>query len=68
VRPASQLETLKTMAESYDLILKGGIVVNQDGTGVRDIGIRDSRFAADAQGGPRIRFARRRVRRRHGRV
>jgi dihydroorotase len=46
VRPASQLETLKTMAESYDLILKGGIVVNQDGTGVRDIGIRDSRFAA----------------------
>ena len=28
------------MAETYDLILKGGTVVNQDGEGVRDIGIR----------------------------
>ena len=28
------------MADSYDLILKGGTVVNQDGEGVRDIGIR----------------------------
>ena len=34
------------MAESYDLILKGGTVVNQDGEGVRDIGIRGGRFAA----------------------
>ena len=34
------------MAESYDLILKGGTVVNQDGVAVRDIGIRDGRFAA----------------------
>ena len=34
------------MAETYDLILKGGSVVNQDGEGVRDIGIRGSRFAA----------------------
>jgi dihydroorotase len=34
------------MAETYDLILKGGIVVNQDGEGLRDIGIRDGRFAA----------------------
>ncbi|HWC94216.1 MAG TPA: dihydroorotase [Pseudolabrys sp.] len=34
------------MAESYDLILKGGIVVNQDGVGPRDIGIRGGRFAA----------------------
>src|SRR5690242_21005902 len=34
------------MAESYDLILKGGIVVNQDGEGPRDIGIRGGRFAA----------------------
>lgn len=34
------------MAETYDLILKGGIVVNQDGEGVRDIGVRAGRFAA----------------------
>jgi dihydroorotase len=34
------------MAESYDLILKGGTVVNHDGEGVRDIGIRGGRFAA----------------------
>jgi dihydroorotase len=34
------------MAETYDLILKGGIVVNHDGEGLRDIGIRGGRFAA----------------------
>lgn len=34
------------MAETYDLILKGGIVVNQDGEGRRDIGVRGGRFAA----------------------
>ena len=34
------------MAETYDLILKGGIVVNHDGEGARDIGIRAGRFAA----------------------
>ncbi|MFI4960523.1 MAG: dihydroorotase [Hyphomicrobiales bacterium] len=34
------------MAETYDLILKGGTVVNQDGEGVRDLGIRASKFAA----------------------
>jgi dihydroorotase len=34
------------MADTFDLILKGGTVVNQDGEGVRDIGIRDGRFAA----------------------
>ena len=34
------------MAETYDLILKGGTVVNQDGEAVRDLGIRDGRFAA----------------------
>jgi dihydroorotase len=34
------------MAETYDLILKGGTVVNQDGEGLRDVGIRDGRFAA----------------------
>ena len=34
------------MAETYDLILKGGTVVNQDGEGARDVGIRGARFAA----------------------
>ncbi len=34
------------MAETYDLILKGGTVVNHDGEGPRDIGIRGGRFAA----------------------
>ena len=34
------------MAETYDLILKGGTVVNHDGEGVRDLGIRGGRFAA----------------------
>ena len=33
------------MADSYDLILKGGIVVNHDGEGTRDIGVRGGRFA-----------------------
>src|SRR5690242_3951668 len=28
------------MAETYDLILKGGTVVNQDGEAIRDIGVR----------------------------
>ena len=34
------------MAETYDLILKGGIVVNHDGEALRDIGVRGGRFAA----------------------
>jgi len=34
------------MAETYDLILKGGAVVNQDGEGLRDVGIRGGRIAA----------------------
>ena len=34
------------MAQSYDLILRGGTVVNQDGEGVRDIAITDGRIAA----------------------
>src|SRR5690242_12271534 len=33
------------MAATYDLILKGGTVVNQDGEGVRDVGVRDGRIA-----------------------
>ncbi len=34
------------MAQTYDLILKGGIVVNQDGEIARDIGISGERIAA----------------------
>lgn len=34
------------MAESFDLVLKGGLVVNQDGESARDIGIRGGRIAA----------------------
>ena len=33
------------MAETYDLILKGGTAVNHDGIGVRDIGVADGRIA-----------------------
>ena len=34
------------MTETFDLVLKGGTVVNHDGTGVRDVGIRSGRIAA----------------------
>jgi dihydroorotase len=34
------------MAETYDLILAGGTVVNQDGSSARDIGVRKGRIAA----------------------
>ena len=34
------------MADTYDLILKGGTVVNHDGEGMRDLGIRGGRFQA----------------------
>ena len=34
------------MAETFDLVLRGGTVVNQDGIGRRDIGIRGGRIAA----------------------
>ena len=34
------------MLQTFDLLLKGGTVVNQDGAGVRDIGISGGRFAA----------------------
>jgi dihydroorotase len=34
------------MPETYDLILSGGTVVNQDGIGHRDIGVRGGRIAA----------------------
>ncbi len=34
------------MTATFDLVLKGGCVVNHDGEGVRDLGIRDGRIAA----------------------
>lgn len=34
------------MTQTFDTILKNGTVVNQDGEGVRDIGIRNGRIAA----------------------
>lgn len=34
------------MTETFDLILKGGTVVNHDGIGVRDVGVRAGRIAA----------------------
>ncbi|GAB4349563.1 MAG: dihydroorotase [Oricola sp.] len=34
------------MSETFDLLLKNGTVVNQDGQGVRDIGVRGGRVAA----------------------
>ena len=34
------------MPETYDLILKGGVLVNHDGEGQRDIGVRAGRIAA----------------------
>ncbi len=34
------------MADTFDTLLVGGTVVNQDGSGARDIGIRDGRIAA----------------------
>ena len=37
------------MASGFDLILKGGTVVNQDGTGVRDVAIKAGRIAALGQ-------------------
>jgi dihydroorotase len=34
------------MTQTFDTILKSGTVVNQDGEGIRDVGIRDGRIAA----------------------
>jgi len=34
------------MTETYDTIYRGGMVVNQDGEGLRDIGVREGRIAA----------------------
>ena len=51
------------MADSYDLILKGGTVVNHDGEGLRDLGIREGRIVGlgalpRGVGGPGARKAR----------
>ena len=34
------------MAETFDLLIRGGTVVNQNGIGAADVGIRNGRFAA----------------------
>jgi dihydroorotase len=34
------------MPLTYDLLFKGGVVVNHDGAGLRDLGVRDGRIAA----------------------
>ena len=34
------------MPQTFDLVLANGTVVNQDGTGARDVGVRDGRIAA----------------------
>lgn len=34
------------MAETYDLVFRGGTVVNHDGAGVRDLGLRNGRICA----------------------
>src|SRR5690242_7284383 len=43
---------MDSMAGSYDLIIRGGIVVNQDGEGRRDVGITAGRIAAIGDLGP----------------
>jgi dihydroorotase len=37
------------MSDTFDLVLRGGTVVNHDGEGVRDIGVRAGRIAAIGQ-------------------
>ncbi|PKQ04262.1 MAG: dihydroorotase, partial [Alphaproteobacteria bacterium HGW-Alphaproteobacteria-12] len=34
------------MTETYDLILKGGTLVNHDGLGIADVAVREGRIAA----------------------
>src|SRR5438309_3314098 len=41
-----QNEARGIMSQSFDMILRSGTVVNQDGEGVRDIGISNGRIAA----------------------
>ncbi len=42
---AGQPPQEKPLAETFDLVFKGGTVVNQDGAGAADIGVRDGRIA-----------------------
>src|SRR5262249_21299657 len=37
---------LQALAETFDLVLKGGTVVNHAGEGLADLGVRDGRIAA----------------------
>jgi dihydroorotase len=34
------------MADAFDLLIRGATVVNQDGTGIRDVAVKDGRIAA----------------------
>ena len=34
------------MAQTFDLVIRGGTVVNHDGSGLADVGVRDGRIAA----------------------
>jgi dihydroorotase len=43
---AKAAATLEIMSGTFDLIVRGGTVVNHDGLGERDIGIREGRIAA----------------------
>ena len=36
----------RTLAETFDLVFKGGTLVNHAGEGLADIGVRDGRIAA----------------------
>lgn len=42
---ASHLQARAHMSETFDLLIQAATVVNHDGTGVRDIGIRSGRIA-----------------------
>ncbi|MBU2534172.1 MAG: dihydroorotase [Alphaproteobacteria bacterium] len=42
------------MSENYDIVLKGGVVVNHDGTGERDVAVRDGRIVGISSAGDRL--------------
>jgi dihydroorotase len=46
---APLLTSETTMSDSFDLLIRGATVVNQDGTGIRDIAVRNGRIAAIGQ-------------------
>ena len=43
------------MAETYDLIVRGGEVVNHAGRGLGDIGVKDGRIAPHRRSRPGLR-------------